>query len=487
MTDEQLRALLRLKRFEQPPEGYFEGLLRDVHRRQREELLRRPLWNIAIERMQTFFGEHSMSSSAYAGAMAAVMVAGLMTISFLSPRTQSHGVVAANSPQMAPAAPTPAAEPPITLHLEQGPDTLITQINKVTAPTNVFRSPRYIIDARPVSWRRIADFVVQPSAARRGDHLRCGRGHWPSRRPASGSAGVHGRRFSGDGLAGRQQQQLKMPRCGRADYKPDEHGLLAGSGFFVDPKRAFTPRTALRGIARHVVLRGDQEVPGPPSCCCRPQIRKSALVKVDIQTPFPSHRQIARPGGRSARDYSKHPMDPPLTPSFGLVGGFDRNIPGRYFATTHLRANVPVQRGEGGAPLLNMNGEVVGILISSLDQGSASFALPIEAAEKVRRDFIRYGCVRPAWLGLQMEVAQPIHGSTAQVQNLLTDGAAEKAGIKVGDVFLRIAQSKITCPEDMVDATFFLTAQDTVPVVVARGEADPRPCRCACPTRPSTN
>ena len=60
-----------------------------IAQRQREELLRRPLWNIAIERMQTFFGEHSMSSSAYAGAMAAVMVAGLMTDQLtLSPRTQ---------------------------------------------------------------------------------------------------------------------------------------------------------------------------------------------------------------------------------------------------------------------------------------------------------------------------------------------------------------------------------------------------------------
>jgi hypothetical protein len=148
MTDEQLRALLRLKRFEQPPEGYFEGLLRDVHRRQREELLRRPLWNIAMERMQTFFGEHSMSSSAYAGAMAAVMVACLLTIGVLSSRTPTAGTVAAIAPQPTAA---PAAELPFSLHLEQRPETLLTQ-SKTAAPTNVLRSPRYIIDARPVSY-----------------------------------------------------------------------------------------------------------------------------------------------------------------------------------------------------------------------------------------------------------------------------------------------------------------------------------------------
>ena len=81
MTEDQqqqkLSALLRLKRFEQPPPGYFEKLVQDVHRRQRADLLRRPLWKIAIERVQTFFGEHSMGRLQYGGAMAAVLVTGV--------------------------------------------------------------------------------------------------------------------------------------------------------------------------------------------------------------------------------------------------------------------------------------------------------------------------------------------------------------------------------------------------------------------------
>src|ERR1700761_647070 len=85
MTDEQLSALLRLKRYEQPAPQYFDRLLQDIHRRQRAELLRRPLWKIAVERMQTFFGEHSMSHASYAGAMAAVMVAGVTVIGLMTP------------------------------------------------------------------------------------------------------------------------------------------------------------------------------------------------------------------------------------------------------------------------------------------------------------------------------------------------------------------------------------------------------------------
>jgi hypothetical protein len=85
MTDQQLTALLRLKRYEKPPVGYFDRLLEDVHRRQRAELLQRPLWKIAVERVQVFFSEHSMGNVGYAGAMAAVLVMGLGTISLMTP------------------------------------------------------------------------------------------------------------------------------------------------------------------------------------------------------------------------------------------------------------------------------------------------------------------------------------------------------------------------------------------------------------------
>jgi S1-C subfamily serine protease len=168
-----------------------------------------------------------------------------------------------------------------------------------------------------------------------------------------------------------------------------------------------------------------------------------------------------------------YPMDLPLTPSFGLLGGFDRKYLGRYFATTLLRANVSVQRGEGGAPLLNLKGEVVGILISSLDRGSASFALPIEAAEKVHRDCQRWDDVHPGWLGLSIVSAEePRDGSTALIEQVFKNAPAEKAGAKPGDVLLAVGGRKIGSPEDMMDACFFLSAGEAVTLRVARGETE---------------
>src|SRR5207244_12785653 len=91
------------------------------------------------------------------------------------------------------------------------------------------------------------------------------------------------------------------------------------------------------------------------------------------------------------------PLDLPETPNFGMVAGFDHKCLGRYFSTTHLRVNLPTQRGEAGAPLLNMKGEVVGIRVSSLENNSACDAVPVEAAEKIGGHLLRLAEARRVW------------------------------------------------------------------------------------------
>src|SRR5437660_12925405 len=49
-NDNEITKLLRLKRYEQPSPGYFENFLHEFHRRQRDELLRQPLWRICLDR-----------------------------------------------------------------------------------------------------------------------------------------------------------------------------------------------------------------------------------------------------------------------------------------------------------------------------------------------------------------------------------------------------------------------------------------------------
>lgn len=171
-TNPQLSALLRLKRFEQPPPGYYEKLLQDIHRRQRAELIRRPLWAIAVERVQTFFSVYSPSQLSYAGATAAVVLTGVTLMGVMS-----GGRGGVTSPRAMAQASKDTARPVdlradfgsssnlLSLqHGQGGGLTALPQIEQTplanvrllpanaVSRQNVVRSPRYVIDTRPASY-----------------------------------------------------------------------------------------------------------------------------------------------------------------------------------------------------------------------------------------------------------------------------------------------------------------------------------------------
>ena len=249
----------------------------------------------------------------------------------------------------------------------------------------------------------------------------------------------------------------------------DEHSEICGTGFFVDPTGTLYTAYTVGGDAGNFTVEfGGKKIPARQLVA---DIRSgTAMLKIDEATP-------ALPIGKSEQLEVAtpvvsigFPLDLPETPNFGMVAGFDRKYLGRYFSTTHMRLNLPSQRGEAGAPLLNMKGEVVGIVVSSLENNSACYAVPIEAAEKIRGDFMRFGEARHGWVGINVSMArQPVEGSLAEMTQIMEDTPAARSGIKAGDILLQVGRKKVTQPEDVLDASFFITAGDVVPIIVMRG------------------
>src|SRR5438132_12367940 len=262
--------------------------------------------------------------------------------------------------------------------------------------------------------------------------------------------------------------------CAKAVVKIEataQHGELSGTGFFVDPTG--TLYTAYSGGGEAENVRFKFKGKKYPARQLLADLRSGiAMLKVDLASPalpIGSAEQLEIATPVVAIGY---PLDLAETPSFGMIGGFDRKCFGGYFSTKHLRVNLPPQRGEGGAPLLNLKGEVVGILLYSFENNSSCYALPIEAAEKIRNDFVRFGEARHGWIGVNQltEAPEPLGGSRACVKQITVGTPASKCGMKEGDVLLQLGQKKICEPEDVFDASFYITAGEMVPITVMRGD-----------------
>ena len=137
LTEAQLQALLRVKRHEQPPPGYFDDLLANIQRRQREDLLRRPAWRLFLDRVRGFFSSMDWN---YAGAMAVVLLVGLVTIRLALPNNPQKN----NAPAMADL--TGSGRAGITT--VNAP----TKVTKPGTPGKPGNGTRFVIEPMPASY-----------------------------------------------------------------------------------------------------------------------------------------------------------------------------------------------------------------------------------------------------------------------------------------------------------------------------------------------
>ncbi len=132
----------------------------------------------------------------------------------------------------------------------------------------------------------------------------------------------------------------------------------------------------------------------------------------------------------------------------GIVSAKGRSLGSQQYIP-YIQTDVPINRGNSGGPLINMNAEVVGIntLILSNTGGymGLSFSIPIDVAMSVMDQLKTHGSVKRGLLGVNI---QPVTQNMADylgmdtpkgalVTNVNKDSSAEKAGIQVQDVIVR--------------------------------------------------
>ncbi|MGA8658524.1 MAG: hypothetical protein WB586_20485 [Chthoniobacterales bacterium] len=161
MLDEhQVQKLLRLKRFEQPPPGYFDRTLEEFHRRQRAELLRRSAVQIWFDRLVSGLWSFRIPASAYGGALGVFVVfLTLMGTGVWGPRSDEGR---SGSSLVQTVARASGARLALNKDLDWsdfGQRPVISNLNLVPVIQPSDSSlPRYVLDGHPVSYEASFNF-----------------------------------------------------------------------------------------------------------------------------------------------------------------------------------------------------------------------------------------------------------------------------------------------------------------------------------------
>lgn len=170
------------------------------------------------------------------------------------------------------------------------------------------------------------------------------------------------------------------------------------------------------------------------------------------------------------------------TVTCGIISALNRKVTINDKTMTLIQTDTAINNGNSGGPLINSSGQVIGInsakMSSSVSSSGATiegigFAIPMTEAREIVDDLINHGYVtgRPQ-LGIS---CQDVSEAVSQAYNLpigayiisiTEDGAADEAGLQVGDIITAINDNKIQTTEELNSYKNEFNAGDTVTLTI---------------------
>lgn len=173
------------------------------------------------------------------------------------------------------------------------------------------------------------------------------------------------------------------------------------------------------------------------------------------------------------------------TVTAGIISGLHREIPGSASSSQSLvdliQTDAPISPGNSGGAVVNGRGEVIGISEAYIPPSSGAvalgFAIPAATAVKVADQLREDGTADHAFIGLGLaEITEPIAHELglpdtrgALALSVQEGGPAGKAGMRAGDVIIRLDGDEVASPEDLLAALRSKSPGQTVTVEFRRG------------------
>ncbi|MBI4377944.1 MAG: trypsin-like peptidase domain-containing protein, partial [Nitrospinae bacterium] len=148
-----------------------------------------------------------------------------------------------------------------------------------------------------------------------------------------------------------------------------------------------------------------------------------------------------------------------LSFTVGVINALNRRLstPSNYVISDFIQTDVAMLPGFGGGPLVNMKGEVIGILyIRVVD--AVSYAIPVNSVKQAIDRLIKHGRVTRGWLGIGIEDINPELAKSLGLPDLngvfvtevFSDAPAEKSGLKVEDVIRSFDGKEVKSSRDLM-------------------------------------
>ena len=244
-----------------------------------------------------------------------------------------------------------------------------------------------------------------------------------------------------------------------------------GSGFIVDPKGYIITNNHVVDKADKIYVKlstdpaESQDLGRPARLIGTDKATDLAVIKIETSTPLPTvkmgNSDQAQVGDWVEAIGSPYALSQSVTA--GIISAKNRTInPGQAGQFQHfIQTDAAINPGNSGGPLLNMNGEVIGVNTAIYTQSGGyqglGFAMPSNTVVEVYNDLIgpTHKVVRGSigitfQQGLSESVAR-VYGSGVIVQNVTPGGPADKAGLKERDVITHIDGRAIKDGDDLVN------------------------------------
>jgi len=165
------------------------------------------------------------------------------------------------------------------------------------------------------------------------------------------------------------------------------------------------------------------------------------------------------------------------TVTLGIISNLKRNVTqlGIYDKKLELiQTDAAINPGNSGGPLLNSNGEVIGIntLIRSSPGAGLSFAIPINKAKEIAYQLINNGKVIHPMIGISLidESNFENNNNSVKVNYLVPNSPAEKSGIKVNDIIIKVGNKDIKKSSDVISQISKNGIDKRINILLKRGK-----------------